>query len=332
METEKQSTKSPVGDKVRYWKQSAANLFRMGHCAPTVMQTLLDVSDLRQEWLVKLTAGMPGGIGNTGFECGAFTSPLVLMGLRYGLRQSDDGIPTIVEPGHALCQHFLACHKTLQCKQIRKDDRFPKRCIRPVCLGPQLYMASLAEDAQAGIPAETREAYRRIYSHWAEEEFHCARAVFEQLDYTPSEHQEWFDALSAFMGGTVFLGMTCSAFTAGVMAVGLQTGEIEDSPARVVRMLYRMTVGGNAFDEKINKFNRPMNAGYRMSKWFVREFGSTQCRAITGCDFSTAAGVRQYIEHDQVTKCRMVASEVAEMVKKTLPDLKAKQSPLPVAL
>jgi uncharacterized protein (DUF58 family) len=30
-------------------------------------------------------AGMPGGIGNTGFECGGITSPLVLLGLRNGL-------------------------------------------------------------------------------------------------------------------------------------------------------------------------------------------------------------------------------------------------------
>lgn len=332
METQRQSAKIPVGDQVRYWKQSAANLIRMGHCAPTVMQTLLDISDRRQEWLVKLTAGMPGGIGNTGFECGALTSPLVLMGLRYGLRESDDGLPEIVDPGHALCQDFLACHKTLQCKQIRKDDRFPKRCIGPVCLGPQLFIASLVDDGRGGLPPEVREAYRQIYSHWAARNFHCARAVLEQLEYAPSEHQELFDALSAFMGGTLFLGMTCSAFTAGVMVIGLQTGEIEDSPARVVRMLYRMTFGGDAFDEKINKFNRPMNAGYRMSKWFRHEFGSTQCRAITGCDFSTSAGVRQYVESDQVTRCRMVATEVAEMVKKTLSDLKAKQSPLPVAL
>ena len=54
----------------------------MGHCAPAVMQTVLDITHAEQEWLVKLMAGMPGGIGNTGFECGAITSPLVILGLR----------------------------------------------------------------------------------------------------------------------------------------------------------------------------------------------------------------------------------------------------------
>src|SRR5512147_775140 len=121
MDNTKQSQLS-VRAKWEYWKQSAANLLRMGHCAPTVMQTLLDVSGTQKEWLVKLSAGMPGGIGNTGFECGAVTSPLTLMGLRYGLRAGDDGLPVVFERGHALCQHFLQCHKTLQCKEIRKDD------------------------------------------------------------------------------------------------------------------------------------------------------------------------------------------------------------------
>src|SRR5512139_585608 len=87
-----------------YWGKSASNLIRMGHCAPTVMQTLLDVSGEQKQWLVKLIAGMPGGIGNTGYECGALTSPLVLMGLRYGLRETDGGLPIIADRGYGLCQ------------------------------------------------------------------------------------------------------------------------------------------------------------------------------------------------------------------------------------
>jgi len=293
------------------------------------MQTLLDVSGAQHEWPVKLSAAMPGGIGNTGFECGALTSPLVFMGLHYGLREMDRGLPVIFDKGYTFGRDFLACHKTMQCKQIRGKDRFPRHCIRPVCLAPELCLAATANNGQAAIPAETRESYCRIYSHWTQNNFHCAQAVLDQLHYTASEHPELFDAVSAFMGGTLFMGMTCSAFTAGVMAVGLRSGEIENSLPRVFRMIARMTTGGNAFDETINKFNRSMNAGYRMSKWFVKEFGSTQCRAITHCDFSTQAGVSQYIENDCVTKCREIANKVVEMVQKTLIDLEATQSASP---
>ena len=72
-----------------------------------------------------------------------------------------------------------------------------------------------------------------------------------------------------------------------------------------------------------------MNAGYRMSKWFVKEFGSTQCLAITQCNFSTQAGVSQYIENDCVTRCREIAAKVAEKVQETLIDLEAAGSAVP---
>ncbi|HEX6664939.1 MAG TPA: hypothetical protein VF025_14810, partial [Gaiellaceae bacterium] len=51
-------------------KKSVGNLLRMGHCAPTVMQTVLDASASEAKWPVRLTAGLPGGIGNTRGECG----------------------------------------------------------------------------------------------------------------------------------------------------------------------------------------------------------------------------------------------------------------------
>jgi hypothetical protein len=298
----------------------------MGHCAPTVMQTLLDISGTQKEWLVRLSAGMPGGIGNTGFECGAITSPLVLMGLRYGLHDGNESLPVIFERGHAFCQHFAACHKTMYCKQIRGKDRFPKHCILPVCLSPQLFMTSISNNHKTTIPPETRESYRRIYSHWSEEKFHCARTVFEHLKYTPAEYPELFDAVSAFMGGTLFMGMTCSAFAAGVMAVGLRSGEIENSPRKVIQLLGRMTFGGDAFDESVNKFNRSMNAGYRMSKQFRQEFGSTQCQEITRCDFSTESGVGKYIKTACITRCKAIAIKVAEMTQETITELETVHS------
>ena len=110
------------------------------------------------------------------------------------------------------------------------------------------------------------------------------------------------------------MGRTCSAFTAGVMAIGLRTGEIEDNTLRVIRLLAIMTVGGNAFDEKINKFNSSMNRGYKLSRWFTKEFGSTQCQAITQCDFSDLTGVNSYIESGCITSCKQITEKVAVKV------------------
>jgi hypothetical protein len=224
----------------------------------------------------------------------------------------------IFDKGHALCQNFLTCHKTLQCREIRKKDRFPRHCIAPVTRSPELFLAALDRSRQEAIPTARRATYSRLYSHLVENDFHCAQAVLNHLGYIPTGDQELFDAASAFIGGTLFMGKTCSAFTAGVMAVGLKAGEIENNPLRVIRLLAIMTAGGNAFDDRLNKFNPSMNRGYRLSKWFVKEFGSTQCQAVTGCDFSTQEGVSKYIEGDQVSRCRLIAKKVSEKVESEL--------------
>jgi hypothetical protein len=61
-----------------------------------------------------------------------------------------------------------------------------------------------------------------------------------------------------------------------------------------------------------------MNRGHRLSKWFVREFGSTQCQAITNSDFSDPQGVCQYVESDCISRCKVIAGKVAEKVQRML--------------
>jgi len=119
------------------------------------------------------------------------------------------------------------------------------------------------------------------------------------------------DGTSGFICGSAFKGLTCSAFTAGLMTVGLQLGEIEDSFPRVFRMLATMIAGGDAFADHLNKFNRLMNIGYKMSKWFKKEFSSTLCLEITQCDFSSLENVHRYIEKDSLATCRIIAEKVA---------------------
>jgi Putative redox-active protein (C_GCAxxG_C_C) len=298
----------------KYYPNALSNLIHKGHCAPTVMQSILDITSSKKEWLVRLSAGMPGGIGNTGHECGGITSSLVLLGTKFGLRKVNGDLPEVFDRGHALCQNFVACHHTLKCKEIRGNDHFPRHCIPPVLRSPGLFM-----DAQNGYHGKSiadgvRASYSRLYTYLADNNFHCARAVLQNLGYSLENDKELFDAASAFIGGTLFMGRTCSAFTAGVMAIGLKIGEIEDSALRVIRLLAIMTMDGNASDDRLNKFNHSMNLGYKLSKWFIKEFGSTQCQAITRCDFSDSNGVYNYIESDCITRCKQIAEKVATKV------------------
>lgn len=295
-------------------RRSVGNLVRMGHCAPTVMKTLLDASGVTAQWPVLLAAGMPGGIGNTGGECGGLTAPLVWLGLEHGRDEAEDGLPVVVDAGHDLLARFADTEGTTQCRQIRGTSRVPLRCIGVVRQAPVTCAACLGEPVAVSVAPQAREAYRKLYEHWVQCGFHCADAVLDAVGTSPAPEEDLRDAVTAFMGGTLFTGMTCSALTAGVMALGLALGEIENSPTRVARMIATMAVGGDAFADELNAFNRVMNLGHELSQWFEAEFGATQCRALTHCDFASPEDVDAYIERDGTAECARLAQRVAEQV------------------
>jgi hypothetical protein len=304
--------------KRKYRRRGFSNLLKMGHCAPAVMQTLLDLKNSKEDRWVRMVAGLPGGIGNTGYECGGITAPLFHFGLEHGLTAKQDGLPTVIYAGHDYARRFETCNKSLLCRDILGHRRVPLPCIKVVRHAPELYKQTDFKDNTEAISDETQEAFRLIYSHLSDNGFHCAHAVLKHMGDTIPVTRELLDGTSGFIGGTVFKGMTCSAFTSGLMAVGLKLGEIEDSNLRVMRMLAIMIAGGNAFAEHLNKFNRLMNIGYRMSKWFTNEFGSTLCREITQCDFSSLDDVYRYIDKGSLTTCKMIAEKVARQAEKII--------------
>jgi hypothetical protein len=140
----------------------------------------------------------------------------------------------------------------------------------------------------------------------------------ENLSHVIPVTRELRDGTAGFIGGTLFQGLTCSALAAGIMAVGLKIGTIEDSHLRVFRMIATMALGGNAFEDHMNEFNRIMNIGASISAWFSEEFGSTQCQTVTKCDFSTVEGVNRYAENGCASKCRTIAEKVARKVESIL--------------
>jgi C_GCAxxG_C_C family probable redox protein len=295
-----------------------ANILRMGHCAPSIMQAMLEVSGADAQWLVKLMSGLPGGIGNTGNECGGITAPLVLLGLRYGQEKTAQGLPVVVYKGHDLLRRFKAHEGTTACRDILGNARVPVRCIGVVRQAPVLCGESMRADCTGAIPAEQQEAFLRLYDHWLQNGFHCAQAVFHHLGQTIPAGEDLLNGSLGFMGGTIFTGMTCSALTAGIMALGLMLGEIENSHLRVLRMIGLMAIRGDAFADDVNAFNKTMNLGNRLSQQFSAEFGSTQCRTIAQCDFSTAEGVRHYADGGGTERCSAIARSVAHNVLSTI--------------
>ena len=301
-----------------YRRRGFSNLLKMGHCAPAVMQTILDLGNTKKEWLVRITAGLPGGIGNTGFECGGITSPLIQLGLEHGLSAKNDGLPMVIYAGHDYVQRFRECNNSLLCKEILGDRRVPLPCIKVVRHAPEFYRQTGCKNDIRAISGEAKEAFSLLYSHMCANCFHCSHTVLKHLGETIPVTQELLDGTSGFIGGTVFKGLTCSAFTAGLMAIGLKLGELENSYLRVIRMLATMIVGGNALADHMNKTNRLMNIGNRMSKWFTKEFGSTLCHEITQCDFSSLGNVHRYIEKGSLNICKIIAEKVAKQAERII--------------
>ena len=294
-----------------YRKRSLGVLLKRGHCAPSVMETILKISGVEDDGLVKLAGGLPGGIGNTESECGGITSPLVLLGMRFGLGETVQGLPLVFFKSHRLFRSFIARNSTLFCREIRGPRERLLPCIKAVLLSPEIYAEAFSYDGLDAISAKTREGYALLYAGFAREGFHCARDVFRSLCPGIPVSRELEDGASAFLGGTACLGLTCSALTAGIMLTSRRLAVIENSYLRVFRMIALMLAKRDAFADHINTFNVTMNIGNRMARWFAAEFGSTQCRDITGSDFSSAADVRRFLSGGGVAKCRTIAKKVA---------------------
>jgi hypothetical protein len=213
--------------------------------------------------------------------------------------------------GHHHLRRFAECQGTAECRGILGDARLPLRCFGVITQAPIICAETCGADCTAAIPAAQQEAFRRLHDHWRENGFHCAHAVFHHLEAAVPIRDGLLNGTSGFIGGTVFTGMTCSALAAGVMALGLRLGQIETSHLRVLHMVGLMAVRGDAFADDVNAFNVTMNLGGRLSEWFTAEYGSNQCAAITGCDFSTAEGVQRYVEGGGTARCSTIAERVA---------------------
>ncbi len=298
--------------KSAYRSKSMGILLKRGHCAPSVMETILNISSVEDEGLVKLAGGLPGGIGNTGGECGGITSPLFLLGLRFGLGETVEGVPLVILKSHRLFRGFIARHSTLFCREIRGPRERLLPCIKAVLLAPEIYAQALSGDGLDSILNQAKEGYALLHEGFAGEGFHCARDVFRILGPEIPAIPEFERGTSAFFGGTACLGLTCSALTAGIMLMGLRLAVIENSYLRVLRLIALMLAKRDAFADRLNTFNVTMNIGNRMARWFGDEFGSTQCREITGTDFSSAAEVNRFLKGGGVSKCRAIAAKVAD--------------------
>jgi hypothetical protein len=281
---------------------------------------------------VKLTAGLPGGIGMTGAECGCVTAPLLFLGLVHGGDGGEQDSARVVALGRRYLDRFRENYAGATCREITgiswdDVDAVKKKglaafmtCLRAITASPGLLREILEEeDEVGGGDAEAAAAHAKLWRAFRDEEFHCAHSVLSELEDVVDGLEEWRRASCGFVGGTALQGMTCSALAAGVLALGAARGEIENSYLRVMRwMSTAFTALDKFMSDEGNKFNRAINLGAELASWFEEEFGSTSCREIVGVDLSSPAGVDEYLAGGGIGRCREIARAVASRLRETL--------------
>jgi hypothetical protein len=145
--------------------------------------------------------------------------------------------------------------------------------------------------------------------------FHCVHSVFSGLDGIVPECPRMHNMTYPLACGIAFSGGTCAAAAAGVLAIGLATGTIEDSYLRVISMMIRMLTGGDMMADHVNNFNPAINRGQQLMEWFENEQRSLDCADLTGIDIGDPGSITRYLSGDGITRCEAIAEAVAVKVR-----------------
>ena len=287
------------------------NYLRMGHCAPSVMQTLIDIHHKGHEDLVLLSGAMAGGIAGPSTECGVFTAPLMFMGFMNKQEVDLPGRLKLLGMAQAYSARFGSENKTSSCELIR--NRGMHSCKNAVHNFYENYSWACANPLVFG--EEVKESYSLLLRNFEEEDFHCAHNVLGLLEGRIKVSEDMLASTWIFAGGIAMMNRTCGALAGGVAALSSLNSRTENSYGRVARMnrLLRKN-SNNAMDEDINNYNKAINQSDVLGEWFRREFGSASCRDIWNYDFSVQKNAESFIAGQCMKRCRFIAGKVAEQV------------------
>ncbi|MBN1285420.1 MAG: C_GCAxxG_C_C family protein [Anaerolineae bacterium] len=294
--------------------RSANNMLRMGHCAPSIMQTLLDIAGIDNENLVLAAGGLAGGIAGVTMECGGVTAPLMFLGLQHDYTAFGTDSLELIKTARRYTQEFEAAHGSCYCEAISRNGIFA--CAKVICGFHSLLSRALANRNDARKVDEVRS---KALQTFADSQFHCAHYVLENMEGDIQVTSDLLRCSWVFIGGTACQNLTCGALTAGAIALSATNVNVENSYRRVLRMIWLlMRNDENAMREEINHFNRSINLCSELGDWFQTEFGSTSCRELCGCDFSNEADVARYRTGKGISRCREIAESVTRKVRKMI--------------
>lgn len=291
--------------------KSVNNMLSMGHCAPSVMKTILSINGLRNDNMVLYAGAMAGGIAGPEMECGALTAPLMFLGFKNNNLNSISAKLDLIKKAQSYLNEFTVFNGTPICSKIRSEGM--DACRRTVYNFNKPFKKAISNPAE--IEEEAAGSYSFLLNAFDEHKFHCADAVYYKLENDFNITDELISSSWLFIGGIALLNRTCGALAAGVLALSSKAAKMENSYSRVARMNRLLRDGNNtAMNEDINNFNRSISLGEELGRWFRGEFGSNSCSDIWHYDFSRIKDTQNFISGQCIKQCDSIAKKVAEKV------------------
>ncbi len=287
------------------------NVLRMGHCAPSIMQTLLDINNIQNKKMVLNAGAMAGGIAGADTECGALTAPLMFLGYSNNkISEIPDKIE-LIGKAQSYLKEFNAYNSSTVCHRIRNQGM--SSCRKAMYNFHEVYTGAISTPCH--LSDESRESWSLLLRTFKENKFHCAHNVLNSIKDKIPVTKEMLDSTSVFIGGIALLSRTCDALTAGVIALSSVTSKIEGSYSRVAAMNRLLRQRDNtAMNEEINNFNKAINYSDELGAWFRNEFGTISCHDIWSYDFSKLKDVESYVGGQCMKQCRYIADKVVNQL------------------
>jgi hypothetical protein len=286
------------------------NYMRIGHCAPSVMQTLLDINGIQNNNMVLYAGAMAGGIAGSSMECGGLTVPLMFISyqkINYSITEELD----LLNKAQSYVNEFASYNGSSICEKIRKGGM--SACRKAACQFNKPFSKAISNST--GLSDEAKESYLMLRKAFNDNKFHCAHSVLNNLNCNFIITKELIDASWIFIGGIALLNRTCGALAAGVMAISSINAKIENSYIRVARMNRLLRQNSHeAMNDEINHFNRAIKLGEELGSWFRREFRSTTCYDICGYNFSKIKDSQNYISANCINRCAEITQKVSQKV------------------
>ena len=300
-----------------YDMKSLTTYLKMGHCAPAVMDAILHFLDKKDDYMVQLSSGFPGGIGGLGYECGGITSSIMVLGMELGYNYNQREVPNIIKYGLLNIKKFKEKNQYIICSKIQNNGI--NACKNVIATAPKICLyCTRVDDPFIKIEIQSNKAYINILNYFQNNSFHCTHSVLYNLSNIIDINDKILRVSWGFVGGTLLQGLTCGALTAGVLAIGTKFGASKDKFSRVMKLMRMMKKNEDYNKENLNNFHKAMMISKDFGKWFEKEFGSSQCKEITQCNFSSCDDIDNYISNKKLNNCRKIVSKVSEKIEEIL--------------